>query len=333
MGQARVSTIIPTYNCAAHLAAAVESVLAQSYRSFEIIVVDDGSTDQTQLVLNPYRDRIQYVYQENKGEPAARNSGLQVAKGDYIAFLDADDLWLPEKLELQMKYFDDHADCGLVYTDMKIFDERGIAHESVKTWLGMSPPSGDVFLHLFQETLFCPGAAVFRRECAEKVGPFDETFIVGCDYEMWLRMARHFRFGYVDRPLLMYRQHAAQATRSIGRTLIEGIPWELRVLKKIVRLYPEITEELGEAAVRKRFAKVYFYLGCGELDQQNGRQAGSYFAHAVRLWPTNWRFRLFLLATFLPPSQLAWLRRLRHRLARLLSAAGSAPSESRGHIA
>jgi glycosyltransferase involved in cell wall biosynthesis len=132
---AAVSVVIPSYNSAHHISETLESVFSQSYRPHEIIVVDDGSTDDTRAVLEKYSDRIIYVYQKNAGEPAARNTGIRRASGEFIAFLDADDLWLPNKLTLQMDYFEKHPEVDLVYTDMKQFNENGIVHESIKEWL------------------------------------------------------------------------------------------------------------------------------------------------------------------------------------------------------
>jgi glycosyltransferase involved in cell wall biosynthesis len=128
----KVSVVIPTYNCSSYLKEAVDSVLNQTYRNYEVLVVDDGSSDGTRCTLEPYLDTINYIYQENRGAPAARNTGIRAATGEFIALLDADDVWLPEKLQLQMEYFESHENCSLVYTDMKTFDEHGVIEESIK---------------------------------------------------------------------------------------------------------------------------------------------------------------------------------------------------------
>ncbi len=311
---AKISAIIPTYNCGRYIAEAIESVLGQTLLPQEILVVDDGSTDCTPQALEPYRSRIRYFYQDNRGEPAARNCGIHHATGELIAFLDADDLWLPEKLQLQMEYIVEHPDCGLVYTDMKIFNESGIVHESVKEWLGMTLPTGRIFPQLFWETLFGSGTVVCRRACFEEVGLFDETFQIGSDYEMWLRMARRFEFGCVDMPLLMYRQHPNMATRMPGREMTNGIPWEARVVQKILDLYPEIIKELGRTTVQRRLAKPYLYLACSALDSGDHRQARQLLRHALRRWPTNLRYQTLYFSSFLTPSQLDHLRNFYHRL-------------------
>jgi len=323
-----VSVVIPAYNSARYIAQTIESVLKQSYRPFEIIVVDDGSTDDTRSVLEKYRDWIIYIHQENAGEPAARNTGIRQARGDFIAFLDADDLWLPDKLKFQMDYFEKHPEVALVYSDMKLFDETGIVHQSVKEWLGMSPPCGYIFPELFTETLFGSGTVFFRKACVDQVGFFDESFLVGSDYEMWLRMARHFEFGYVDKPLLMYRHHPTMATRGLGKTLQNGIPWETKVINKILMLYPEAKKELGRAVVRQRLARPFFYLGVSLLDHGDHAKARWLFARSLHQWPWSLRCQLRYIATFLNPSQLSRLKAFYHWISRNSGSANAKGSES-----
>src|SRR5437867_1708261 len=120
----KVSIVIPTYNYGRYVVEAVESVLNQSFQDREVIVVDDGSTDDTRERLERFRGRIRYIYQRNKGLPAARNTGIRAARGAYVAFLDSDDLWLPEKLALQVPILDTRQQVGMVYTDAHLFDDQ-----------------------------------------------------------------------------------------------------------------------------------------------------------------------------------------------------------------
>ncbi|HEV2117146.1 MAG TPA: glycosyltransferase family A protein [Terriglobales bacterium] len=310
MHSATVSVIIPAYNSERYVADAVKSVLAQSYRPHEIIVVDDGSTDGTAHALEPFAGAIRYLYQQNRGEPAARNTGMRAATGEYIAFLDADDLWVPEKLELQMAYFAAHPGCAFVYSDMSTFDENGLVDASVKVRFNITFPSGNIFPALFHETLFGSGSIVFRRECLLKAGYFDEDFLVGSDYEMWLRMARHYECGVVDKPLLLYRQHPQMSTRGLGRAMRDGVPWEVEALKKILRLYPQAAEELGRAEVKQRLSKPFADMAHTWLQLGEHRQARKLFRQAIAYWPGNWRYWPFYMLTFLTPAQIAGLRKL-----------------------
>jgi glycosyltransferase involved in cell wall biosynthesis len=310
MGQVTVSAVIPVYNNGPYIAAALESVLAQTRPANEIIVVDDGSTDGTAAALVPYRGRVRYVYQQNRGEPAARNTGIREATSDYIAFLDGDDLWVPNKLELQLAYLARHPECALVYGDMSTFDSNGTIDASVKQRFRMTLPSGRIFKSLFMRSLFGSGTVLFRKSCLDTVGHFDEEFLVGSDYEMWLRIARHFELGAVDQPLLMYRFHDAMATRGLGLKLRNGVPWEAVVIDKILRLYPEAVEELGRSVVKRRLSKPWAGLGSARFHRNDHKGARPLLRKAIEYWPTNLSYWMFYGATFLHPAHIMAVRRL-----------------------
>jgi len=305
MGSAKVSAIIPVYNCERYVGDAVESILAQTFPAHEIIVVDDGSSDATRQALDRFGASIIYVRQKNAGEPAARNTGMRRATGEFIAFLDADDLWLPDKLQAQMDLFAAHPKYSLVYTDMMTFNDQGILVESVRASRRRTYRGGRVFPQLFQETLFGSGSVVFRKSCLDTVGGFDESFFVGSDYEMWLRMARHFEFGYVDKPLLRYRQHAQMSTQTLGQVPQDGMPWLAKVLTSILARYPEAVAELGQAAINRRLGLLYMWLGRSWLDRGNHAMARKLFSGALQYSPRNPRYRLAYWATFLTPSQVS----------------------------
>lgn len=328
MNRDSVSVVIPVYNNEAYIAAAVKSVLSQSIHPKEVIVVDDGSTDGTAAALESFRNDIKYVYQRNRGEPSARNTGMKKSSGKYIAFLDGDDLWHSSKLELQMKYIREHPECALVYTDMSTFDENGVIDASVKERLRISLPSGRIFPALFMTALFGSGSVLFRRECIDKVGYFDEDLLVGCDYEMWLRIARHFELGAVDQPLLMYRHHAAMSTRGLGLKMCMGVPWEVAVLSKILRLYPESTSELGRAAISRRMSKPYAGLAYAQFRQNEYKNARPLLKKAIGYWPTNAWYWMLYGATFLHPAQIAATRKIYRRLSTSRASESAEASEA-----
>lgn len=316
MNESTVSVVIPVYNNGPYIAAAVTSVLSQTRQPTEIIVVDDGSTDGTAAALQSYGNRIKYVYQQNRGEPAARNRGIRESQSEHIAFLDGDDLWRANKLELQMSYLQQNPDCALAYTDMSTFDANGVIDASVKERFRMSLPSGRIFSALFMRALFGSGSVIIRRECVDKVGYFDEELLVGSDYEMWLRIARHFDVGAVDQPLLMYRHHATMSTRGLGLRMCNGIPWEVAVLTKILRLYPGAIDELGKPAIARRLAKPYADLAYARLRRSDHKNARPLLRKAMGYWPTNYKYWMLYGATFLHPAQIAATRRLYRKLAR-----------------
>jgi glycosyltransferase involved in cell wall biosynthesis len=201
----KASIIIPAYNAERFISQAVDSALSQTYPDFEVIVVDDGSTDGTRAVLSAYGDKIHYIYQENKGPSAARNAGFLASQGDYLLFLDSDDLIAPNKLELQVSLLEAQPDFGLVYSGWDYINEDGtqILHE-------MRPQKqGRLLKDLLRRTLyFNPSAAVIRRECLVRAGLFDESLRAAEDIDLWTRIARAgYTFGYIDQLLLLYRVH------------------------------------------------------------------------------------------------------------------------------
>jgi len=171
----KVSVIIPTYNCVNYLLSAMESVFAQTYQDFEVIVVDDGSTDGTREVLSPYTDKIKYIYQENRGVSSARNRGVRESVGEYIAFLDADDVWVGEdKLSIQVDVLERNEKVGLVYGKMAMVDSSGKQY-------GIKPEKtvGPTFKELIETGGHIPTSTVLvRKKCFEKAGYFDESFTV-----------------------------------------------------------------------------------------------------------------------------------------------------------
>jgi len=202
-----VSIIIPTYNRADLLGDALSSVFAQCYRDFEVIVVDDGSTDNTAEVLRPLaeQDLIRYIHQKNAGEAAARNKGLLEARGRYIAFLDSDDLFEPEKLKLQTEFLQNHPEVGLVHSGYIKFDNAGnnLGYRDASWFSGSIYPQ----ILLYWTTLMAVDAVLIPRIVFEHVGLFNETLRTGPDLDMWRRIARRYPFAFINKSLARVRVH------------------------------------------------------------------------------------------------------------------------------
>jgi glycosyltransferase involved in cell wall biosynthesis len=196
-----VSILIPTYNRARLLSRAINSVLNQTYQEFELIVVDDGSIDNTNEVIKSFNDlRIRYIrLEQNRGSAAARNIGINAAQGEYIAFQDSDDEWQPEKLEKQMRIFENaSAQVGVVYTGFYLINgdrKKYIPGPNIKT-------KGDIYNELLKGNFVGTPAAVVRKRCFEKVGVFDEHLPGLEDWELFIRISEHYMFAYIDEPLL-----------------------------------------------------------------------------------------------------------------------------------
>jgi len=217
----RVSVIVPLYNTRRYVAQALDSALAQKYRDFEVVVVDDGSTDGGEEIAQRYAQRfphrVRVVRQSNAGLPAARNTALHAGRGEYFALLDADDVWHPQHLALAMAAFDADPDLGLVHANIRRVDANGRAlGVPARLWA----PGTDAYraLALREEHVACP-TAVFSREAVRKVGGFDLQFThLGCeDRDLWLRIAERFRLRYLDRVVADYRVHSTSMSRNRER--------------------------------------------------------------------------------------------------------------------
>lgn len=197
-----VSIIITAYNYGVFLKEAIDSALNQTYNHFEVIVVDDGSTDNTPEVVAPYLadPRLRYIKQDNSGQANAKNRGIIGSKGNFIAFLDADDVWFPRKLEKQMTLFSDPK-VGVVYSKRILIDEQGreIPFEHPKLY------RGNVLNQIFINNFVCFSSSIIRTECFEKYGNFDESLPMAIDYDLWLRIGVNYHFDYVNEPLVKYR--------------------------------------------------------------------------------------------------------------------------------
>jgi glycosyltransferase involved in cell wall biosynthesis len=198
-----ISVITASKNYARFLPQALGSALAQTFSNWELIVIDDGSTDDTAAVIQPFLadERIRYVKSDRLGQSRAKNLGLALSRGEFVAFLDADDVWVPTKLERQMPLFDD-PDVGVVFSRRSLIDEAG---QPLPLRSEPPFPRGRVLNDLFVRNFVCFSSAVVRRSVFERVGRFDESLDLAIDYDLWLRVAKHFAFDFVDEPLVKYR--------------------------------------------------------------------------------------------------------------------------------
>lgn len=209
-----VSVIIPSYNSAHFLLKAVESIFNQTFQDFEVIVVDDGSTDNTREVVIPLmeHDRFRYVYQENQGLAATRNTGLSVAKGEFVAFLDADDVFLPQKLVVQVKWLQENPEFGLVGGGFYYMNEKGALSEAQRSWL--RNPNLTIKDLLFDCPFMVP-AVLVRKEWVDRVGGFDTRLRRVEDWDLWMRLAyAGCKMGWVEEIVCAYRIFSGQMTRN-----------------------------------------------------------------------------------------------------------------------
>jgi glycosyltransferase involved in cell wall biosynthesis len=307
----KISIVMPVLNGQRFIGEAIESILAQTYGCYELLVIDDGSTDATPQTVQSFAGKLDLKYirhDKPHGIAPSMNDGVRNATGDMIAFLDHDDTWFPEFLETQVNYLAEHPDVAMVHSDFQTIDVNGaVIEESVATCRNRKRPSGQVFRELFLDSFIVSNSVLIRRECFTRLGMFDESLRWG-DYHMWMRIARHYRVDYVPKVLTKYRQHPTQSTRTAPKDRSELEPVGLAAIQKILELYPQVRREVGEKAVRKRMATLYFDMAYTWFSKGSPSAARFCTAKAIRLWPANARYYVLYAASLLRPSHAMAVR-------------------------
>lgn len=269
-----MSVIVPAYNRAKLIRRSIQSILNQGYRDFELIVVDDASTDGTEEIVKGFQDpRIRYIrHDKNRGASAARNTGVKAAKGGFIAFQDSDDEWFPEKLEKQMKAFEAASpDVGIVYTGFwRLEGNKKIYTPSPF----LKHKEGAIHKDLLKGSFVSTQTIVVRKECFKKAGLFDETLPRLQDWELVLRLSKHYKFKHIDEALLnaYFTPYSISASNKSHIKAFESI---------ITKHFEDFNKN------KKILAKHYFSIGiflCIDGEFKKGR---NYFLKAIKLNPTN----------------------------------------------
>ena len=225
----KISVIIPTYNRKHTLQRAIDSVLSQTFKPYEIIIVDDGSKDGTKEWLLQNYPSVQYIHQPNNGVSSARNKGIQISQGSWIALLDSDDEWMPEKLEYQSRFIEVNKDSSFCHTN-EIWIRNGVRVNQMKKH---KKYGGDIFKHCLDICRISPSSSIINKDVFEEVGAFDESLTVCEDYDLWLRVTAKFNILFLDEPLIKkYGGHLDQLSR-----VPEGIEqYRIRSLEKILSM-------------------------------------------------------------------------------------------------
>jgi glycosyltransferase involved in cell wall biosynthesis len=304
-----VSVIIPAYNIAPFIGETLDSVFAQTFKDFEVIVVNDGSPDTSEFerALAPYAARVRYFAQENRGAGAARNHGLREARGEYVAFLDGDDLWLPDYLQEQLKFIRGGG-FDLVYTDALLFGDSPLAG---KTYMETAPSRGPVtFLSLIRNKCnVITSGVVARRRTVVEAGLFDEGLRNAQDFELWARLAkRGARIAYQRKVLLRYRYHEG----SLSGDVLNRARREWRVTRQIADTYEVTPEERAELERMMELQQATLELETGKLHlrEEKFAEAQTAFERAQRVMP-NWKLRAAMLLLRIAPGLLSKVARRR----------------------
>lgn len=300
-----VSVVIPAFNAAEFIVETIESVLQQTYRPIEIIVVDDGSQDNTvQLIETSFSDTVRLVCQQNNGPSAARNRGIRDASGKYIAFLDADDIWLPEKIASQVAVMEKNPDIGLLCGDMVDFNEKGEEAQSHFKKNGFDEEEfGDrlyiknAFKKIYNKNFIATPTVMIRRSIIYKTELFPPEFRFSEDYLFWLELARDNKVAYQANVYTLRRKHTANLTNDTA------VHVQIRplVLDRIYSMHGDYLKEQG-IDIRERYSKAWFLIGYYRLYQLGQLDVSGDFAKSFRYRP-SWRSGLYACVSKL---KLGW---------------------------
>ncbi len=287
-----VSVVVASYNYGQYLAGALDSVLRQTMPSFEVWIVDDGSTDDTPRVVERYLEdpRVRYHRTDHVGQPAAKNVGIQLATAPLVAFLDADDLWLPDKLARQLELFAAEPELGVAYCRMTLIDAQGARMQFEQPPLAR----GWVLPAMFRDNFVCFSSSMVRKAVFDRVGPFNEQIPLAIDYDLWLRAAADYTFDYVDAPLVLYRTGHA----NLSQRTEERLGVALDIMNRFRSVHPAAGKLLpGE--VSRAYAETYGHLALAQRDRSRRAALGS-LIQAARWTPLDLAIWRGVLALALP---------------------------------
>jgi len=288
-----VNVIIPVYNGEKVVGKAIESAFKQTYQDIVITVVDDGSTDNTLQVLAGFTGKIHIISQANSGPSAARNAGIRATKSEYIAFLDADDFWLPNKLEKQMPLFKEDPDVGLVFGDISFASSKRVLKD---TSFKLVPPSkGAVFHELFKDNFIPATSVVIRRCCLDEIGLFDEEIIGPEDYDLWLRISQVWKVDYVNEPVAIYRISPGQLSANNYRMIQQLI----HVKSRIFSNYPDLST-MNQKTLEYCYYNLYTRAAKLALMENQPSKCRSYLEDYHRLKRRTYRYWLLFFASWMP---------------------------------
>ncbi len=292
----RVSILLTCYQHIKYLPAAVESVRAQTFKDFEIIALDDGSSDGSREWLAEQTDLRCVFNEKNLGTYGTLNKGLELATGEFVAVLNDDDVWMPEKLERQIALLEAHPEVGLVHTEGVFINGEGEVFEGKP--LGFAFPrfeTGDILLDLVYENKIIASAAVFRHTLIDQVGPYNENYFGSGDWELWFRIAEKANIGCVDQKLTQYRVHGANASHKLEKIWRDDQMLREWMLPRLEHLTARFPEE------RINAAKAHCWAALGTVRMLNGdaRSAREAYRASMHLMRSRFKNYLRFAATYL----------------------------------
>lgn len=277
MNKPTVSVVMAAKDYARFIREAIDSAFAQTVADWELIVIDDGSSDGTEAAVQPYLvdRRVRYVRSDRLGQSRAKNLGLNLSSGEFVAFLDADDAWLPTKLERQLALFRANPALGVCFSGRRIIDEAGNEHQPAP------PPTpdqrGDVLTAVFRKNFVCFSSVMVRRTVFDHVGGFDTGLDLAIDYDLWLRVAAHYPFDFVPDPLVLYRTGHANLSRRLGDRVATAVSVMARAVDR-----RGLRDRLPSGEVAEAYASTYGALAY-VLRPSEPRAAARWYWRSARI--------------------------------------------------
>ena len=265
--------------------------MQQRYQNFELIIVDDGSTDDTEKALEPYRNRLIYFHQGNRGPSSARNAGVRLARSPWIAIQDSDDLCAPNYLESLSNFASAHQDCGMVFANGAYLGGKEHGRETIIPSRKSSrlAAHGVTLGDLFDKSIVRLQASLLSKKCYDAVGGHDESLRISMDLDLAFRLFMRYPVAYLDEVVFHYRKHEGNIGRDQEARLLENI----RVIEKLVREFPEAQQMLGRGKVARRLAYRYYRLAKGRWKEGRKEMAREALKQAITLSPLALKYRLY----------------------------------------
>jgi len=299
-----ISIIIPTYNRANLLVKAIKSVFSQTYKNFELIIVNDGSTDNTKQIIDNFKkqtNKIKYIWEINSGTAKAKNTGIKNTEGKYIAFLDSDDEWLPKKLEKQLELFkkSTNSNLGFVGCNTFIIDKK-----NNKKLIYKIPKYKNIFYALLINNFICSCSSVMvKKSVLDKIDFFDENLKIGEDWDMWIRIAQKYNFDFVNEPLLKYNIHSGNLSSAFA------IEKKEKNIQSIFDKYKEYFENNP-----KLYSSKLRYDGTRYTLSNDLKKARKSFIFSIKLNPLNYKSYFYFFCSLLGQHTYEYLAKTKAKI-------------------
>jgi len=301
----KVSIVIPAYNAETFIEETMDHAFKQTLTDFEIIVVDDGSSDRTKQVIEKYTDKVKYIYQKNQGTSAARNNGIDHAQGKYIAFLDSDDIWFPLKLERQINFLESNPKIDLVGCDAELINESGESFNKLYSrGKKYDVPPDEMLAQLLKRDFIPFSSVVVKKSLVRNLGGFDLSMVCE-DYEFLMRAVQKYNIAFIDEVLMQYRispNNKSQNLENHHRDII-------KIMNKFVN-----AENLN-LAINKKFSSSHYGLGYALFEKDQFIEARKEFLRSVYYWPfLNLKKYILLMMSFWPAGLINKCRNMKRKM-------------------